>query len=367
MLFLYSNRLEIYEAMRINKDDIDRSVIEGYKKKMKEILKRLYPANHDSTRKQFEQMERYVAHDLLTETIILNSRGKGEKTEKRIFSKEIPRMQWHGFIEREARNGRRQPDRDAEYKTYAKATKRKQRVTKQPPPPIDKRKKPPRKSKPEDIADHEDPEVQSGKLIGNSKMLCIPELNAHFNFCFQAIEKVNELLRSTGKARRYVVVDDEKDESAQEHKSVTPWPTELGQYIMAKIQAEPPARKPEQAITKKRSPDGDKKPAAIPKRIPLQQAAPPARRKSKNDKTESKPPVSKKSPTKRKHHSEKDDTKSKKSRASAVTSHPPPKPSVPGDLVTELEEAPPKEPIGDPVQADDSDSSVNGPPMEDLD
>ncbi len=167
--------------MRINKDDIDRSVIEGYKKKMKEILKRLYPANHDSTRKQFEQMERYVAHDLLTETIILNSRGKGKaENEKRIFSKDIPRMQWHGFIEREARNGRRQPDRDAEYKTYAKATKRKQRVTKQPPPPIDKRKKPTRKSKPEEIADHDEPDLQSGKLIGNSKMLCIPELNAHF-------------------------------------------------------------------------------------------------------------------------------------------------------------------------------------------
>jgi hypothetical protein len=135
-MLLHSNQNEIESAMAINKTDVDEDLMKTYKKKMNDILRHLYPsAAHDTTRKRLMQMELWTGHEVIADSIFLNSRSISEVKEDRVFSNDIPIMQWDRFVETEKKRDGSKPSLDAIFRHYSTPSKRKARAKKAPPPP----------------------------------------------------------------------------------------------------------------------------------------------------------------------------------------------------------------------------------------
>ena len=163
-MFLHSNEEEINKAMTTNRNGIHKDAIKSYQRKMSQILRILYPHGQDTTRKQLLQMELWMGHDLLSQTIVLNSRVAATVPEN-IFSRNIPEMQWDDYVKKEERAKRRTPLLEAKYKTYALPSERKQE-----PQPQTKIAEVQRDSENSD-ADYGDDEIS--KLIGISRLRCV--------------------------------------------------------------------------------------------------------------------------------------------------------------------------------------------------
>ncbi len=163
-MFLYSNEEEINKAMTTNANGIHSDAIKSYRKKMSQILRILYPHGQETTRKQLLQMELWMGHDLLAQTIVLNSRAAATQPEN-IFSRNIPEMQWDDYVKKEKRDKRRTPLLEAKYKTYPLPSERKQK-----PLPQTRIAEVQRDSENSD-ADYGDDEIS--KLIGISKLRCV--------------------------------------------------------------------------------------------------------------------------------------------------------------------------------------------------
>jgi hypothetical protein len=268
--------------MSTNVDNLDEDVIAMYRKKMNDLIQGLYPLGKASTRLQFAQLERWVGHDLFTDTIFLrSSRTRSPKDPERMFSNHIPKLQWEEYERKEEKKGITIPELGAEFTKYQIPSKRQQRSI--PPPPPPKAVTPPPKRRKQVKAPPK--EYETVEVLQVTEHSSVQEQLAALQFEFlQNCQVLISQNKSGGS-------EEEKDETKQKSQAVARKPVaEVKMEETAKGRSPEKTRRScrdlvEREKTGQEKEDMEKKPHA---KATSKGATPQKKRRAENDETKSK-------------------------------------------------------------------------------
>lgn len=115
LMYMKKNYKALKEGMVENRDKLDSKVVKKHRKMMDTILRGMYPKERYALN-NFEQLEKWLGHDLLVNTLAADGKtGGGATVRFRVFEKNIDKKKWKTFEETELAEGRSKPDLNAQY------------------------------------------------------------------------------------------------------------------------------------------------------------------------------------------------------------------------------------------------------------
>ena len=177
MGFLYANQKEIRDSLTKNVNNFETDLVRESREKMEYLLKGMFPvAKKDKgLHHQFAQLERWLGHDLLTETIFMNSRAR--TSTELIFSAGIPRLQWLEYVNKQVDLGHELPEFEATFTTYLPSKRLKSTPEVSIDPEFVSQSKRSKRATHDlndtEVTTEEVPEMSTGKLFGKSEFRCV--------------------------------------------------------------------------------------------------------------------------------------------------------------------------------------------------